>query len=83
MKIFSQIQVDKPVLNQRQNNRNLTTIKYQFNPLNCDTVSFGAMKKSEFIGIDRACIDRFKAPIEKFKENEDLQNGLKNSLNLL
>lgn len=80
MKIFSQMQTYQPALNQRQNNRNLTTINYQFGLLNCDTVSFGAMKKSEFTGIDRVCIDRFKAPIEKFKENEDLQKWAKKQL---
>ena len=39
-----------------------------------DTVSFGAMKKKEFDGIDLAVVEKFKAPIEKFNNNEDLQN---------
>ena len=43
-------------------------------PLKCDTVSFGAMKKSQFSGIDLLVVNKFKAPIEKFKTNEDLQN---------
>ena len=42
-------------------------------PLTCDTISFGAMKKSEFEGIDLAVVQKFKAPIEKFNSNNDLQ----------
>lgn len=37
-------------------------------------LSFEAMKKNQFKGADRLCIDKFKAPIEKFNSNEDLQN---------
>lgn len=43
-------------------------------PLAYDTISFGAMKKKEFDGIDLAVIQKFSAPIEKFNSNEDLQN---------
>ena len=43
-------------------------------PLAYDTISFGAMKKKEFSGIDLAVIQKFSAPIEKFNSNEDLQN---------
>ena len=39
-----------------------------------DTVSFGAMKKKEFEGIDFAVVEKFKAPVEKFNTNKDLQN---------
>ena len=39
-----------------------------------DTVSFGAMKKKEFEGIDFAVVQKFKVPIEKFNTNDDLQN---------
>ena len=42
-------------------------------PLKYDTVSFGAMKKSEFEGIDLAVVQKFQAPIEKFNSNDDLQ----------
>ena len=50
-------------------------IKYpNLAPLAHDTVSFGAMKKKEFEGIDFAVVEKFKAPIEKFNSNEDLQN---------
>src|SRR5574344_422180 len=38
-----------------------------------DYMNFGAMKKSQFQGFDLVCINKFKAPIEKFNSNEDLQ----------
>ena len=41
-------------------------------PLKADTVSFGA-KKSEFQGIDLLVVNKFKAPVEKFKTNDDFQ----------
>ena len=46
-------------------------------------VTFGAMKKSQFSGIDLVCIEKFKAPIEKFNKNEDLQNWAKQKLDLI
>lgn len=46
-------------------------------------ISFGAMKKSQFSGIDLYCIEKFKAPIEKFNKNEDLQNWAKQKLDLI
>lgn len=67
---------------------NLPTINFQYNrkkihqpqvtkshlaSLSHDIVSFGAMKKNEFEGIDLAVVEKFKAPIEKFNTNEDLQ----------
>ena len=49
-------------------------IKYpNLAPLKHDTVSFGAMKKSAFEGIDLAVVQKFQAPIEKFNSNDDLQ----------
>lgn len=39
-----------------------------------DTVSFGALKKSQFNGLDYAVVEKFKAPIEKFNTNDDFQN---------
>ena len=39
-----------------------------------DKISFGAMKKSHFNGIDLLVINQFKTPIEKFNKNEDFQN---------
>lgn len=50
------------------------TTKSHLAPLEHDTVSFGAMKKKEFEGIDFAVVEKFKAPIEKFNSNDDLQN---------
>ncbi len=42
-----------------------------YNGLNAQ--SFGAMKKSQFKGLDLLCVNTFKAPIEKFNSNLDLQ----------
>ena len=39
-----------------------------------NNLSFEAMKKNQFKGADRLCVEKFKAPIEKFNSNEDLQN---------
>ncbi|MBR6098754.1 hypothetical protein IKP85_03310 [bacterium] len=36
-------------------------------------MSFGAMKKSQFDGIDYAVVEKFKAPIEKYNSNADFQ----------
>lgn len=44
----------------------------KLNHLNADTVSFGAMKKRDFEGFDAACVNMFKAPIEKFTQKSDL-----------
>ena len=52
-------------------------------PLQRDTVTFGAMKKSKFSGIDRAVVENFKAPIEKFYTNADFQKwSFENALKL-
>lgn len=45
--------------------------------LRYDTVSFGALKKSFFKGLDLAVVERFKAPIEKFNSNENFQKWCK------
>ena len=50
-----------------------TINRSQIKPLQCDVVSFSAMKKSQFSGIDLYVVNRFKAPIEKFNTNDDLQ----------
>lgn len=39
---------------------------------------FGAMKKSQFAGIDLLVVEKFKAPIEKFNKIEDLYKWAKN-----
>ena len=54
-------------------NRNNTVIKPCIN-----NVNFGAMKKSEFEGIDYAVVEKFKAPIEKFNTSHDLQDWADN-----
>lgn len=43
-----------------------------------NNVYFTAMKKNQFYGIDRACVDKFAPPIEKFNTNDDLQTWAKN-----
>lgn len=45
----------------------------QNRPTYTPSVNFCAMKKSQFSGIDLAVIEKFKAPIEKFNSNNDLQ----------
>jgi len=40
-------------------------------------LNFEAMKKSQFVGIDRFVVESFKAPIEKFNAMEDFQNWSK------
>ena len=67
MKICSTFQPTFIQNNQNKNNSVPNKNIVQFIP---DNVSFGAMKKSEFKGIDRVCVEKFKAPIEKFNKNE-------------
>lgn len=45
-----------------------------------DSVSFSAMKKSAFSGVDLACVNLFKLPIEKFNGKEDFEKYLQNAL---
>ena len=52
-------------------------------PLKFDTVSFGAMKKAQFKGIDHFVVEKFKAPIEKFNLANDLQAWAKKSIEVL
>ncbi|MBQ7450293.1 hypothetical protein IJS77_02655 [bacterium] len=65
-------------------NKNLKENKQKkynnLSPLRCDTVSFGALKKAQFSGIDLLVVNKFKAPIEKFNSNVDLQNWCKNKV---
>ena len=44
-------------------------VQYFSNPY----TNFTSMKKSQFEGIDYAVVEKFKAPIEKFNTNSDLQ----------
>ncbi len=50
-------------------------------PLKCDSVSFGSMKKTQFSGIDLAVVEKFKAPIDKFKSKEDFDNWADGQIN--
>ena len=45
--------------------------------LKCDSVSFGAMKKHQFQGIDLYVVNKYKAPIDKFNGNDDFQKWCK------
>ena len=60
-------------------NYNIANSPYQkrylnLKPLSFDTVSFSSLKKSQFSGIDLMIINKYKAPIEKFKTKEDFYN---------
>ena len=56
----------------------MDNISYQSN---YNTPNFGAMKKAQFKGLDLFCVNTFKAPIEKFNSNIDLQNWAGSKLN--
>ena len=62
---------------------NTSKSKYYSNlsPLRKDTVSFSAMKKTQFSGIDLMMINRLKVPIEKFNSNDDFQAWCSKKLN--
>lgn len=59
---------------------NDTAIIRRYNSRTTNTVSFEAMKKSQFEGIDRFVVEKFKAPIEKFNIVDDLQAWAKNGI---
>lgn len=66
---------------QYKNNYPRNRVKYpNLAPLQYDTVSFGAMKKKEFAGVDLAVVEKFKAPIEKFNNSGDLENWVENKI---
>ena len=69
-----------PIINNHRNYRPYNTPQ---NTPSKQDIAFGAMKKSQFSGIDLVCIEKFKAPIEKFNKNEDLQNWAKQKLDLI
>ncbi|MBQ7450877.1 hypothetical protein IJS77_05605, partial [bacterium] len=73
---FSNFNVENFKVNQNYN-KNGVKKHNCLSPLRCDTVSFGALKKTQFQGIDLLVVNKFKAPIEKFNTNEDLQNWCK------
>ncbi len=45
------------------------------------TLAFKALKKSQFNGFDLFVVEHFKAPIEKFNNNEDFLNWIQNLVN--
>ncbi|MBE7703289.1 MAG: hypothetical protein E7Z89_04480 [Cyanobacteria bacterium SIG28] len=48
-----------------------------FGRLNQPSLSFWGMKKNQFSGINKACVKKFSAPIEKFNNILDLQTWAK------
>lgn len=68
-------------INMRINTNYQTQYKFQphrnkvfWKQMQNDIVSFSAMKKSQFDGIDLFVVNRFKAPIEKFNTNQNFQD---------
>lgn len=81
MKIYTSFQ-PMSFYNTQRDKKLASSNKYIMS-LSSDTVSFGAMKKAQFKGADRICVEKFKAPIEKFNTNEDLQKWAGDRLNKL
>lgn len=74
MRIFNTNQYQYNIRPQIINSQLFAATNYS---LSRDAVSFGAMKKSQFEGIELAVVEKFKAPIEKFNILTDLQNWAK------
>ena len=55
--------------------KNVNISAANLGPLKNDTVSFSGLivKKTDFEGIDFAVVEKYKAPLEKFKTKDDLQ----------
>ena len=70
---------------ERNTSTNLTPLNnklfYNTKTLVGDTVSFTAMKKSEFKGCDAYVVEKYKAPIDKFNSNDDLQSWARGKCN--
>lgn len=58
---------------------NTSLLKYQYG-LTQDTISFGAIKKSQLNSYQLLCANYFKAPLDKFKLQEDFRNWAKKEL---
>ena len=54
---------------------------YNIHP--ADTVNFSAMKKLDFKGIDFVVVEKFKAPIEKFRTISDFQKWAKKEIEII
>lgn len=61
------------------------SVNKNLSPLSFDTVSFKAMKKSQFSEIDRFVVEKFKVPIEKreFQVVDDLQTWAKKEIDVI
>lgn len=46
-----------------------------------NALSFGALKKTHFSGIELCCVNQFRAPIEKFNSNEDFNQWANKKIN--
>ncbi len=80
MKIISTLLQYNNFQNKKAENNN----KYhQLKPLEYDTVTFTAMKKKQFSGLNLVCVEKFKAPIEKFNKDKDFQNWADKKFNEL
>lgn len=56
-------------------------IQTNLSPLKSDVVSFSSMKKSQFDGFNLAVVEKYKAPIEKFKSIDDFNEWTNNEIN--
>ncbi len=68
---------NKPNMNSNKSSYPNPEIRKKFYYIPQVPIFFEALKKSKFNEMDLACVERFKAPIEKFNSNEDLQNWAK------
>lgn len=84
----SSLYLQKPNINNKINisdntkneiNKNQSLPIFSYYPLASD-INFCALKKMQFSGMDLACVEKFKAPIEKFNVNEDLQEWAKKGI---
>jgi len=71
---------NKPVLNSNKSSYSNPEIRKKFYYIPHAPIFFEALKKSKFQEMDLACVEKFKAPIEKFNSNDDLQDWSKEKL---
>ena len=62
-------------------NTNQRRLYLPLRPLRGDCVSFSSMKKTQFSRLDLMVVNKFKAPIEKFNNNDDFQKWCFDKLN--
>lgn len=78
MKITTNYGKIKPTINTKKLKKNYLPENkylnhYQFRQSGQSSINFGAMKKHQFSDIDLIIVNKFKAPIEKFKTHKDFQ----------